>query len=95
MILETTSKVFSSEGAVKEFFNTAGWKARKTGRELNFSKNYITSDFYDLNRLKINKLIREFLRNDNETLEIEFKEKQFQENYIEQTKKGLMKKLWG
>ena len=63
--------------------------------ENNFSKNYITSDFYDLNRLKINKLIREFLRNDNETLEMEFKEKQFQENYMEQTKKGLMKKLWG
>ena len=63
--------------------------------ENNFSKNYITSDFYDLNRLKINKIIREFLRNDNETVEIEFKEKQFQENYMEQTKKGLMKKLWG
>ena len=63
--------------------------------ENNFSKNYITSDFYDLNRLKINKIIREFLRNDNETLEMEFKEKQFQENYMEQTKKGLMKKLWG
>lgn len=63
--------------------------------ENNFSKNYITSDFYDLNRLKINKIIREFLRNDNETLEMEFKEKQFKENYMEQTKKGLMKKLWG
>src|SRR5699024_10318312 len=63
--------------------------------ENNFSKNYITSDFYELNRLKINKLIREYLRTDNETLEIEAKEKQFQENYIEQTKKGLMKKLWG
>lgn len=63
--------------------------------ENNFSKNYITSDFYDLNRLKINKLIREFLRSDNDQQEIEYKEKQFQENYIEQTKKGLMKKLWG
>ena len=62
--------------------------------ENNFSKNYITSDFYELNRLKINKLIREFLRNDNETLENEAKEKQFQENYIEQTKKALMQKLW-
>lgn len=63
--------------------------------ENNFSKNYITSDFYDLNRLKINKLIREFLRTDNKEQEIEFKEKQFQENYIEQTKKSLIKKLWG
>ena len=63
--------------------------------ENNFSKNYITTDFHELNRLKINKLIREFLRKDNEQTEIEFKEKQFKENYIEQTKKGLMKKLWG
>ena len=63
--------------------------------ENNFSKNYITTDFHDLNRLKINKIIREFLRNDDEKKEIESKEKQFQENYIEQTKRGLMKKLWG
>jgi len=63
--------------------------------ENNFSKNYITSDFYGLNRLKINKLIREFLRTDDEEKEIEYKEKQFRENYINQTKKGLMKKLWG
>lgn len=63
--------------------------------ENNFSKNYITSDFYELNRLKINKLIREFLRTDDQQKEIESKEKQFKENYIEQTKKGLMKKIWG
>jgi len=63
--------------------------------ENNFSKNYITTDFHDLNRLKINKIIREFLRTDDELKEIESKEKQFQENYIEQTKKGLMSKLWG
>lgn len=63
--------------------------------ENNFSKNYITSDFNGLNRLKINKIIREFLRDDDENKEIESKEKQFQENYIEQTKRGLMKKLWG
>ena len=63
--------------------------------ENNFSKDYITSDFNGLNRLKINKIIREFLRDDDENKEIESKEKQFQENYIEQTKRGLMKKLWG
>lgn len=63
--------------------------------ENNFSKNFITTDFHDLNRLKINKIIREFLRDDDEKKEIESKEKQFQENYIEQTKRGLMKKLWG
>lgn len=63
--------------------------------ENNFSKNYITTDFHELNRLKINKIIREFLRNDDEQKEIESKEKQFKENYIEQTKRGLMSKLWG
>lgn len=63
--------------------------------ENNYSKNYITTDFHELNRLKINKIIREFLRNDNEQVEIESKEKQFKENYIEQTKRGLMNKLWG
>lgn len=63
--------------------------------ENNFSRNYITTDFHDLNRLRINKIIREYLRKDNEQLEIESKEKQFKENYIEQSKKGLMQKLWG
>lgn len=62
--------------------------------ENNFSKNYITTDFHGLNRLKINKIIREYLRTDDERREIESKEKQFQENYIEQTKRGLMKKIW-
>lgn len=63
--------------------------------ENNFSKNYITNDFNGLNRLKINKLIREFLRTDDEKKEMEHKEKQFKDNYMEQTKKGLMKKIWG
>lgn len=61
----------------------------------NYSKNVITTDFGGLNQLKINRIIREFLRNDNEQVEIKSKEKQFQKNYIEQTKKSLMTKLWG
>lgn len=61
----------------------------------NFSKNFITGDFYDLNTLKINKLIREVLRTDNLQTEIESKEQQFKDNYIEQTKRGLIKKLMG
>lgn len=63
--------------------------------ENNFSKNYITTDFHELNRLKINKLIREFLKSDDEKMEMESKEKQFEKNYIEQSKRGLMSKLWG
>ena len=60
-----------------------------------FSKDYITSDFNGLNELRINKLIRETLRKDNESIEVESKEQQFKENYIEKTKRGLMRKLWG
>lgn len=60
-----------------------------------YSKNTIASDFNDLNRLKINKLIREQLIAETKKDIQEAKEKQFQDNYLEQTKKGLMKKLWG
>lgn len=60
-----------------------------------FSKDYITSDFNGLNELRINKLIRETLRKDNESIEVISKERQFKENYIEKTKRGLMRKLWG
>lgn len=63
--------------------------------ENNYSRNYITTDFHDLNRLKINKIIREFLRTDNELNEIESKEKQFKQNYLEQSKRGIMRKFWG
>lgn len=34
IILDTCSKELSSEDAVKEFMNIAGWKARRSGREL-------------------------------------------------------------
>lgn len=61
----------------------------------NFSKNYITSDFYDLNRLKIKKLVRESLRGDNEQIERASKEKQFVDNSLEQSKKWLSQKFWG
>lgn len=61
----------------------------------NYSKNTIAGDDYNLNTLKINKLIRESLRGDNETIETESKEKQFHDNYIEQSKRGLMTKFWG
>ena len=60
-----------------------------------FSKDYITSDFNGMNELRINKLIRETLRKDNESVEVASKEQQFEENYIEKTKRGLMRKLWG
>lgn len=60
-----------------------------------FSKDFITSDFNGLNELRINKLIRETLRKDNDNVEVASKEQQFKENYIEKTKRGLMRKMWG
>lgn len=40
IILETTSKVFSTEKDKVDFMETCGWKARKSGRELNISDDY-------------------------------------------------------
>ena len=62
--------------------------------ENNFSKNTITSEYNNLNRIRINKIIREYMIKDNKQNEIESKEQQFKDNYIEQTKRGLLKKLW-
>lgn len=39
IILETTSKVLSSQNAVDEFMSIGGWKARRSGRELNIAKD--------------------------------------------------------
>lgn len=61
----------------------------------NFSKNFITTNFGGLNTLKLNKIIREFLKTETPETELIEKEKQFTENYIEETKKGLFKRLWG
>ncbi len=40
IILETTSKVFATEKDKIEFMETGGWKARRSGRELNISEDY-------------------------------------------------------
>ena len=40
IILETTSKVFSTEKDKIDFMETCGWKSRKSGRELNISDDY-------------------------------------------------------
>ena len=40
IILETTSKVFATEKDKTEFMETGGWKARRSGRELNISEDF-------------------------------------------------------
>lgn len=40
IIIKTTEKELSSQEAIEEFMNIAGWKARRSGKELNFVKRY-------------------------------------------------------
>lgn len=40
IILETTSKVFNSKHDQYEFMDMCGWKARKSGKELNFAEDF-------------------------------------------------------
>lgn len=45
IILNTSSKPLSNEKQKKEFMEIAGWKARRSGRELSIAKNYCTYSF--------------------------------------------------
>lgn len=45
IILETTAKELSNQSAIKEFMDIGGWKARRSGKELSFAKNYMTDTF--------------------------------------------------
>lgn len=40
IILNTTSKVFSTEKDKQDFMEICGWKARRSGKELNFAEDY-------------------------------------------------------
>lgn len=41
IITNTTEKDLSSQEAVEEYMNIGGWKARRSGKELNFAKRYM------------------------------------------------------
>lgn len=41
IIINTTEKDLSSQEAVEEYMNIGGWKARRSGKELNFAKRYM------------------------------------------------------
>jgi len=41
IIINTTEKDLSSQEAVVEYMNIGGWKARRSGKELNFAKRYM------------------------------------------------------
>lgn len=57
IILETTAKELLSKSSVQEFMNIGGWKARRSGKELSFSKNYCI-DSVDKGLLRI-RLLRQ------------------------------------
>lgn len=40
IILNTTSKIFSTQKDKRYFMETCGWKARRSGKELNFAEDY-------------------------------------------------------
>lgn len=45
IILKTTSKELSSSDAIQEFMDIGGWKARRSGKELSFAKDYCVDTF--------------------------------------------------
>lgn len=45
IILQTTSKIFSTEADEREFMDTCGWKARRSGKELNFAEDFCQETF--------------------------------------------------
>ena len=45
IILNTSSKNLSTESKIQEFMGIAGWKARRSGRELSIAKTYCTDSF--------------------------------------------------
>lgn len=45
IILKTTAKELSSKDAIEEFMNIGGWKARRSGKELSFAKDYSVENY--------------------------------------------------
>lgn len=61
----------------------------------NFTKDLVTNSFHNLKELRITKIIGRYLSKHANESNFDKKEKQYQDNYIEQTKKGLLKRFYG
>ena len=86
----------SSQYLSEKYYDDNHYKKIDKGLYLfdnNFSKNFITNDFIDLKRLRINKLIREYLKDETPELESKEKENQFYDNYIEMSKRANAQKF--
>lgn len=62
--------------------------------ENTFTKDFITHGFTHLDTLKITKIIGKYLTLHQNETNFEIKEKQYKDNYIEQTKKNLLKNFF-
>ena len=83
------SEKYFSENQIKKIDNGAYLF------ENNYSKNIVTGSQSMLNYIKIPKLIKEVLRNETDNTEIDSKEFQYEQNYLEQTKQSIFKKFMG
>lgn len=93
--LELKDNTSDSTYLKETYFDENQYKRIDNGYYLfdnNYSRNLIATEYPMLNMLKIHKLINEFILTDTKT-ELEHKEQQFKENYIELTKRNLMKRL--
>lgn len=61
----------------------------------NFTKDLITNSFHDLKKLRITKIIGVYLSKNASEPNFDIKEKQYKDNYIEQTKKSLYRQFYG
>lgn len=75
IILKTTSKELSSPAAVQEFMNIGGWKARRSGKELAFARDYcidsLENGFLKIRVLRINTDWKEWIKTIGEVTYLE------------------------
>lgn len=93
IILETTSKILSSQNAVNEFMNIGGWKARRSGRELNIAPSIYSDELINGNLIvKIKKIdhswqewiktIGKVISISDDEAQIEFRKKIYRVNVV-------------
>lgn len=75
IILKTTAKELSSPAAIQEFMNIGGWKARRSGKELSFAKDYcvdtLEKGFLKIRVLRVNTDWKEWIKTIGEVTSFE------------------------
>lgn len=102
IILETSSKSFSSPQKAKEFMEIAGWKARRSGRELSIAKTLCFDSFekgvFIVKITQANTSWREWLKtlgkvdfSSNNEINIFFKDKRYSGEYSQENEGTVFK----